>query len=1046
MADQRNQKNNYRLDGRQAEDFLEKMQKLAKSYTPEWNYDPNDPDIAAVIAKLYADMLEENVDRINQTIPRYHTEFINLLDITARPAIPAKSVVVMELSADTIQGAEVPAGSKLWADSEAQENTDYEEDVIFETIDPLYVTNAKIRDMFMTDLEKGQIFPILGDYRVPDLLYPSQTEPMESLSEEEFGEADELGEIPSAKKLSLTEESTEPEEELQEGNRLQPFTLYGENTGIQQNVCLMYHSHIFDSVENDIYIRLKGAEKIHQQILDGKMIFKYPRNNQLLPVEEVELLEDGETWKLRKKGKGDLQMVSGRDFGLIALESKEAVVEDFVAEEINISTIGDLRPASFVGNEQQEFNVSDFAPFTETLSLYQEVYIGMDEYFSQVGADIHLHFQMLFGEHVERLTAEEEESQLKVIKRKSRTAFTLPTAYVKADQISVEYFNGVGWKKIPAKKDISKLFSLAEPCEMDIHFPCPDNWQRSTAGPYTGRMLRIQLIQADNCYFRPAIHYFPRIKDLQIQFSYQEKGITPELLSVAAGSRKINMTPTMKEGKAISLFTTTGYTEDALYIGLSHRPARGPVGLFIHLKDRTRFERMPVLYHYSTRNGFKSLRVVDRTDYLSHSGLVYFIPPADFCPVSIEGKKDCWIRIIRKESQLEHERNVLPIIEDIKINGVRVQNVDTSEEMDFFISDLTPGASFALNMTNILDADVWVNESGRYSEEQMRKLLIEDRKKYRAEYSIHGEILSFYVKWEETERLGADAPWKSYVLDRLESNLIFGDGINNDIPRVVDDVSIKVTCRRSLGKLGNVDSGAINSSLWNFDYVTSIYNPICASGGSPMENVERALQRGSNILSNRRRLVSEKDFIQEITSFSDDIAQVKMVKGLNPNNEPIMGALSFVILMRNYQQGSYFFHQLSEPLREHLLQSAEMTLEGDSIFITEPVFVDISVTAWVRGMKMEESFSVLHEMEDILEDYFSPIPSGRDAGWEIGSLPTEAQIQLRLGPLKNSVIIHSLTIIASWDDENGHHEKELSETKVTPFMIPRNGTHRIEER
>ena len=51
----------YIIDNRKREDVLNKIFELAKSYTPEWNPDTQNPDMGAVIALLFSEQMEENI-------------------------------------------------------------------------------------------------------------------------------------------------------------------------------------------------------------------------------------------------------------------------------------------------------------------------------------------------------------------------------------------------------------------------------------------------------------------------------------------------------------------------------------------------------------------------------------------------------------------------------------------------------------------------------------------------------------------------------------------------------------------------------------------------------------------------------------------------------------------------------------------------------------------------------------------------------------------------------------------------------------------------
>ena len=138
----------YKIDHRTKQDILKQVQTLAANYTPEWNFDVEDPDIGSVLALLFTEQFYGNVNRFNEVLKRYHTEFVNLLDISLKPAHPACAIVLMNLLSDTIPGAYIPKRTRLLAENE-------DEVIVFETAHPVYLTSSRLRAAFMTSMKSG---------------------------------------------------------------------------------------------------------------------------------------------------------------------------------------------------------------------------------------------------------------------------------------------------------------------------------------------------------------------------------------------------------------------------------------------------------------------------------------------------------------------------------------------------------------------------------------------------------------------------------------------------------------------------------------------------------------------------------------------------------------------------------------------------------------------------------------------------------------------------------------------------------------------------
>lgn len=1019
------------IDERNREDILNEFGKLSANYVPEWRFTREDPDIGSTLGIVYANQVEENINRVNQIVDRYHSEFVNLLDLSVNSAKPAESICLMELVQDTIQGTVVEAGTRLVSGVSKKGTVNLP--TIFETTENVFITGSKIRSSFMTDGEDGSIIPLLGQLHVPELLIPYKTE-----EEDEETDTEDILNYLSGEESILPDDGYDPTKPL-----FGSFTLFGEKGGIQQNALLFYHSYLFDEPKDCIFVRINGNDKLIREIDEGQKKFFYSSEGKLIPVEEIRLLDDGQTFALVKNEKEDKQKIDNSPYSMLALIDSKPIVEDEEVAKIQFSAKGAPHTPSFVGSNTTDMDPNDFKPFGEVMEIYQECYIGDEGCFGKKGAKVTMEFSMEFGSKTETLTVEEEEEELKIVKRKPKNVINSIPAEVFAQEVSVEYFNGIGYRKLAFDQEVRFLFAQGQAAKVVLSFMVPEDFEDTEVGGFSGKAIRIQLLKADNCYLRPAVHHYPRITGLKIRYSYEDRYMNPEYLYSFFGTKKVNMTGLVNKGEKFTAFRRTGYEQDALYIGLDKRPENGPVTLFFKLKEGKRYEPLKLKIEYSSRSGFKRLKVIDDTICLSKSGIVSFIPPTDFYEKELEGNREFWIRIVRAERDSQDlSKAVLPKIEDVRLNGVRVMNIETQAEEEYYIDAVTPGARFSLGYDGILDAEVWVNEFDVRTPLQMREMIAENPRIIRTEYDIQGNISSFYVKYTEVERFDNCTDKRVYILDRLSHELIFGDGIHTYTPSTITDAALKVRVRCSDGSLGNVGEYEISGSLSEMLFIGNIYNPIKGYGGSDMETVDSALIRGANIISGRRRLISMKDYIREIEAFSDLIHQVVCVRDYDSRGFKEDGALTFLLLLKDYRDGSYSFHKMEEDLRNHLLKNCEMTIPSSKLYLAEPVFVELSVVAWVRANRMHDSFEIQNSIVTAMEEYFDPaLENGED--WIIGTLPTPSQIQMRINIFKHEAVIENVTVLARYTDAEGYHEKHLRDVEATPFMICVSGKHEI---
>ena len=991
------------------EDVEERIRELARLYVPQWNFDPSDPDIGGTIAKIFANQMEGNLNRYYQVLDKYHEEFVNMMGISLTPAKPAYSAVNIQLAEDTIPGLKLYKGTKFLAQTG-------EEPVVFETMHNLYVTNARLDTIFMTEEKTGKLIPIMGDIKPAEYL-PPQEQPME-------GEETDVG--------------------LPAGNAF-PFPLFcSEKKGIEKNLLLIYHSCAFDTKKEAIYLKVEGNEELVKKVEEGVFLLCYYCQEGLVPVEEFRLLEDGLTFEIRKEREmKKIPLEDGREYGLLAIAATRCPENNYQVERITLSSKGSDTAAQAVSNGTTDLAVEDFEVFGDTLSLYQECYIGQNDYFSKPGAKIRIKFNTLFQENRMTTLQLPEDEGLKVIKRKPRNIRVEPMAEVYPELISLEYFNGIGWKKLEAEAAYQGLFAAGKDGEYEIAFNCPYDWQETQAGSYQGRCLRMQLQKATNCYYRPAVHYYPRIQNLTVSYDFENGYMEPEVLRAVAGTAVRDLTPMVKSGVCFSVFSASAYGRDGLYLGLDKSMEAGPVSIFFKLEKEFPHSYVSFKYEYSTMKGFKQMKVVDYTRAMSMSGSILFMPPPDMAQIELEGKTAYWIRITPVYDQGQYHKNYRPVIREILLNVAEVANIETMEEEEYYLEEITPHMEIPLGVGNILDLELWVNETGQHSSFQMKKMEEQFPERIQIEYDSVGEVQSFFVRWQETAVLEHEKEPRSYSLDRLKGTLYFGDGISTRLPGVLEDVSFKARIRCCQGRKGNVKAGTITESMENLMFVNQIINPIEGYGGSDMETVDKALKRGSNFLRSRRRMVSEKDYMEEIMNYSDRIDKVRCITGIRPTGEEDDRALNFVLLLKEYRTGSSAFRSIAQGIKKQLLKNSEITVLKKDLNLIEPVFVELSVDVWTKSFKMDKGFEIQSLMQETLERYLNPVASDFSEGWDIGVLPGKNQIAMQLTALKKEAVINKMVVTAAYVDHRGRHEVDLDELLVTPFMICCNGTHRV---
>ena len=77
------------IDQRNKEDIKAYMKKQLSTYTPEWRFDEDNPDVGTALAMIYAEMMGDTIYRFNQVPERTKLTFFNQLGANLAPAVPA---------------------------------------------------------------------------------------------------------------------------------------------------------------------------------------------------------------------------------------------------------------------------------------------------------------------------------------------------------------------------------------------------------------------------------------------------------------------------------------------------------------------------------------------------------------------------------------------------------------------------------------------------------------------------------------------------------------------------------------------------------------------------------------------------------------------------------------------------------------------------------------------------------------------------------------------------------------------------------------------
>ncbi|MCH5203788.1 MAG: hypothetical protein J1F03_03515 [Oscillospiraceae bacterium] len=131
-----------KIDGRGFEDIMDEISRLAKKYTPEWKFSPDDPDAGTALAGIFARRTAETIEKLNQTPLNHRRKFYNMLGAQALPAVPSSGYIQFRLSGINKECIFVKEGFKLFSPVIDEQGTR----LVFETSENAWIASAGIKE------------------------------------------------------------------------------------------------------------------------------------------------------------------------------------------------------------------------------------------------------------------------------------------------------------------------------------------------------------------------------------------------------------------------------------------------------------------------------------------------------------------------------------------------------------------------------------------------------------------------------------------------------------------------------------------------------------------------------------------------------------------------------------------------------------------------------------------------------------------------------------------------------------------------------------
>ena len=644
------------------EEILRQIQRKARSYTPEWRFDLENPDIGTALAFVYAEMFEGTLRRFEKIPEKNRIVFLNELDAKLLPAVSGAGYVFFKMVNEETEGVELEAGTVVSADVPDSP----EGQVEFEPVDDLYVTPAVLSRIYQTCGRRDQICRIY---------------------------------------------SNDIEEEIS-----WPVTFFSSHYPNLQEHCLYLSHRVLFGIHGE------GSIRMEWQIPgDARQSDKYLEE---LQKEEVAVFEyyseDGwrRFWRqelsegalLFQKAEGqpafcrtELEGVS--DFWIRCRIWKQEIFDRMRLCSIKLTSRNQgILPDTIYG-AGEECNIHEYFPFGERLDLYNEVYFGCQEVLSKSGAQITLSFGIDFVKIP--LDGAKKQIEWEWVMKKSDFKPDLEFD-VTIEAVIWEYYNGSGWTRLFKENSYQKIFS-AEKGVMGqyrtLEFTCPKDMQPVLINAAEEYYIRARITKINNLYKMTGNYIVPLLSNTLFRYQYTESRL-PEYVVLDNNMDRLCMPGRdLFAGEEMLPFTKTEAGEMAVYFGFGTAPVGNPLKMLFLLGDNEERSSRHLLWEYWSGSRWKNLNLVDETENFSRTGIVTFSGQPDSRKRKLFGEEKYWLRVRDvSDAYFNAEEELLPVIRGIYMNAAAIRNVAEGGEYtnlkEGMVNKMNRSAGFIREVSN----------------------------------------------------------------------------------------------------------------------------------------------------------------------------------------------------------------------------------------------------------------------------------------------------------------------------------------------------------
>lgn len=974
--------NYFELREMNREQLIAYMNKLSRSYVPEWRMQEDDPDLGSALALIFADMYSDLIQKSSQIPSKHYIDFLNLQNPIQKSASGARGYVTMTLSEGTTSGVMVKEGKQLIG-------TDVEgENLVFETTEDIMLLPSVLENLFVVQSDKDQL-------------------------------------------VSLYDRSLLPE--------IQPFFLMPEKAvkNLQTHILTIEHGQL---------LNLKWAEAIEVIIEDLQNALREESTLELLSSPEwaqwsYSLEGTWTDFDVVEKGAGRIILKNAKGIYLeeplirLTLKKPQRITCDTL--KLRPISTPSLPDALYVN--EIEVPKRDGQIYGNPFYVYDGFYIASEEVFTKPGSLITLNLDYIIETYPTPFEVPEPNIKWKNVLKKNELKEVKEKEIVITDLI-LEYWNGIGWSKLETLAFNPHMFEVSprEFTKASIQFICPHDFEHTNVGAYNNCWLRMRILQVDNAYTLIGNYHVPKLKKMSLVYEYSPSGVAPTSMRKCEflEDTKINL-----KTKPLMLFSDYGaLTGKGLYLMFDKPLIGGPIKILFEIgtvkTSKAPRYKWQILKKTAGKIRWTDIECLDETRSFQETGLLTFIGDDDHERVKLFGKEGFWIRAMKIEEGL------MPVyVKNIHLNTVSMTQKETMLSQYFDLKQHEYSQFFKLDHENLESLSLWVNEPYLGEEWLKNRGML-----FEVERNLDGIIESIWVKWQPYEDISLmDKDTRGYRVNLYEGVIEFGNSVNGYLPQGNQPKNVRVDYAVNKGELGNVEAMTIQRLAQSIPNINKVYNPLTLYGGKAPETRAEALNRVSSALHHNHRAKSLVDYDQLIMAADHEIYRVKTIAHLNGEGEFALGHITSAILPKRPVQHQDYFRSIQQRVYQSMSGKLPCTLIPERSFCVveaKPVTIEVHFKGVIQGIDLY--LSVYKTIESQIIQYLDTYKGNQNqAGWEIGELPDQEYLLCLLQVTEGLKAVEHLVLNAIVQEGYERKEVSLSTLKTKPFFIIQGGNHKI---